>query len=501
MGNSILVVEDDVQVAKSLSDLLSRDFKVSVAYSAESALEILSENDFDLVLCDLKLPGMSGLDLLRKVKSLGINTPFVVLTAFGDIPTAVEAMKLGAVDFIRKGETSPDELITRIRDIIEDKYEFEFIAGSEVMKNLAALARKIAKTDSTVLIMGESGVGKEVLARYIHKYSPRAHKPFLAVNMSAIPDTLLEAELFGYEKGAFTGAEKRKLGKFELASGGTILLDEIGDMPLHLQPKILRVIQEKKIERLGQGSVNSVSVDVRVISTTNKDLENLVKEGKFREDLYYRLSVIPIKIPPLRERKEDIPYLTDYFFRKLGRKYGVEIVWDKDFLSKLFEYDWPGNVRELYNVLERAFILSWSGQKNVKVLPENIIFSTSDLISALGKNSDFKSKEILGSNEIDLGKKDYQRNEAVEAFGTKKEVGESSSGDKKEGVGIQKLGFGVNFDDLNIKNMEKIFILEALARTGGNKTKAAQLLGITVRTLRNKLKELNIQKGSESDLD
>jgi transcriptional regulator with GAF, ATPase, and Fis domain len=312
--------------------------------------------------------------------------------------------------------------------------------------------------------------------------------------MSAIPDTLLEAELFGYEKGAFTGAEKRKLGKFELASGGTILLDEIGDMPLHLQPKILRVIQEKKIERLGQGSVNSVSVDVRVISTTNKDLENLVKEGKFREDLYYRLSVIPIKIPPLRERKEDIPYLTDYFFRKLGRKYGVEIVWDKDFLSKLFEYDWPGNVRELYNVLERAFILSWSGQKNVKVLPENIIFSTSDLISALGKNSDFKSKEILGSNEIDLGKKDYQRNEAFEAFGTKKEVGESSSGDKKEGVGIQKLGFGVNFDDLNIKNMEKIFILEALARTGGNKTKAAQLLGITVRTLRNKLKELNIQQ-------
>jgi len=494
MGNSILVVEDDVQVAKSLSDFLSRDFKVSVAYTAESALEILSENDFDLVLCDLKLPGMSGLDLLRKVKSLGINTPFVVLTAFGDIPTAVEAMKLGAVDFIRKGETSPDELITRIRDIIEDKYEFEFIAGSEVMKNLAALARKIAKTDSTVLIMGESGVGKEVLARYIHKYSPRAHKPFLAVNMSAIPDTLLEAELFGYEKGAFTGAEKRKLGKFELASGGTILLDEIGDMPLHLQPKILRVIQEKKLERLGQGSVNSVSVDVRVISTTNKDLENLVKEGKFREDLYYRLSVIPIKIPPLRERKEDIPYLTDYFFRKLGRKYGVEIVWDKDFLSKLFEYDWPGNVRELYNVLERAFILSWSGQKNVKVLPENIIFSTSDLISALGKNSGFESKEISGVNEDELSKREVQEDETVINFETKRESVKSGWENKKGNVDAQDLGFGVNFDDLNIKNMEKIFILEALARTGGNKTKAAQLLGITVRTLRNKLKELNIQQ-------
>jgi DNA-binding NtrC family response regulator len=494
MGNSILVVEDDVQVAKSLSDFLSRDFKVSVAYTAESALEILSENDFDLVLCDLKLPGMSGLDLLRKAKSLGINTPFVVLTAFGDIPTAVEAMKLGAVDFIRKGETSPDELIARIRDIIEDKYEFEFVAGSEVMKNLAALARKIAKTDSTVLIMGESGVGKEVLARYIHKYSPRAHKPFLAVNMSAIPDTLLEAELFGYEKGAFTGAEKRKLGKFELVSGGTILLDEIGDMPLHLQPKILRVIQEKKIERLGQGSVNSVSVDVRVISTTNKDLENLVKEGKFREDLYYRLSVIPIKIPPLRERKEDIPYLTDYFFKKLGRKYGVEIVWDKDLVSKLFEYDWPGNVRELYNVLERAFILSWSGQKNVKVLPENIIFSTSDLISALGKNSGFESKEILGVKEDELSKREVQENETVINFETKRESVKSGWENKKGNVDAQDLGFGVNFDDLNIKNMEKIFILEALARTGGNKTKAAQLLGITVRTLRNKLKELNIQQ-------
>jgi DNA-binding NtrC family response regulator len=496
MGNSVLVVEDDVQVAKSLSDFLSRDFKVSVAYTAESALEILSENDFDLVLCDLKLPGMSGLDLLRKVKSLGINIPFVVLTAFGDIPTAVEAMKLGAVDFIRKGETSPDELITRIRDIIEDKYEFEFIAGSEVMKNLAALARKIAKTDSTVLIMGESGVGKEVLARYIHKYSPRAHKPFLAVNMSAIPDTLLEAELFGYEKGAFTGAEKRKLGKFELASGGTILLDEIGDMPLHLQPKILRVIQEKKLERLGQGSVNSVSVDVRVISTTNKDLENLVKEGKFREDLYYRLSVIPIKIPPLRERKEDIPYLTDYFFKKLGRKYGVEIVWDKDFLSKLFEYDWPGNVRELYNVLERAFILSWSGQKNVKVLPENIIFSTSDLISALGKSNGFEP--ILESKDNHLIKKDLQgSSSSVSSSGGENRVlDDKNEFNSKVGrMGDQNLGFSANFSDLNIRSMEKVFILEALARTGGNKTKAAQLLGITVRTLRNKLKELNIQKG------
>ncbi len=497
MGNSVLVVEDDVQVAKSLSDFLSRDFKVSVAYTAESALEILSEKDFDLVLCDLKLPGMSGLDLLRKVKSFGINTPFVVLTAFGDIPTAVEAMKLGAVDFIRKGETSPQEFITRIRNIIEDKYEFEFVVGSEVMRNLAMLARRVAKTDSAILIMGESGVGKEVLARYIHKFSPRAHKPFLAVNMSAIPDTLLEAELFGYEKGAFTGAEKRRLGKFELASGGTILLDEIGDMPLHLQPKILRVIQEKKIERLGQGSVNSINVDVRIISTTNKDLEKLVKEGKFREDLYYRLSVIPIKIPPLRERKEDIPYLTEYFFKKLGKKYGVEIVWDKELLSKLFEYNWPGNVRELYNVLERAFILSWSGQKSVKVLPENVIFSSSDLISALGKGNVFEP--ISESKDDYLIKKDTQ----VGSGSISSSEGESSISEDKSKfnskvgrmMNSQNLGFSTSFSDLNIKNMEKVFILEALARTNGNKTKAAQLLGITVRTLRNKLKELNIQRG------
>jgi len=477
MKYDILLIEDDVQVAESLKNVLSSNFSVYVSSSAESALEVLKERDFSLILCDLKLPGMSGLDLLKNLRESGNTTPFIMITAFGDIPTAVQAMRLGANDFLRKGDITPDELIRKINELLFDEDFGNFVAESQVMKNLLAVARRVAKTDSTVLILGESGVGKEVFARYIHKVSPRANRPFIAVNMAAIPDSLLEAELFGYEKGAFTGAERRKPGKFELASGGTILLDEIGDMPLHLQSKVLRVIQEKKVERLGQATKEPVKVDVRIISTTNKNLENLVREGKFREDLFYRISVVPIRIPPLRERKEDILPLTYYFISKLKRKYNVDISITQDAIEKLMEYDWPGNVRELQNVIERAFIISWSGISGKAVIDKDSIIFSADEISRVVQFSSDDGKD-KGEN--------LKKFEISENLGKE---GERQAGNYSD----------ILFDDLNIKNMEKIFILKALERTGGNKTKAAQLLGITPRTLRNKLKELKIENQDETD--
>ncbi len=468
----VLLVEDDIQVAKSIKDFLQRKFSVHIALTAEEALEVLQEKNFSVVLCDLKLPGMSGLELLQKMRNLGISTPFIMITAFGDIPTAVAATKLGASDFVRKGDITPEELIRKIESLI-DESDWEFVFGSETMRNLLKVARQVAKTDSTVLILGESGVGKEMLAKYIHKASPRAGRPFVAVNMSAIPDTLLEAELFGYEKGAFTGAERRKPGKFELADGGTLLLDEIGDMPLHLQPKILRVIQEKQVERLGQYSQNPIKIDVRIICTTNKDIEKLVKEGKFREDLFYRISVIPIRIPPLRERRDDIIPLTRYFLKKLSKKYEVNISMSEKAYEKLLKYDWPGNVRELQNVVERAFILSWTGGKESFITPESIVFSSYEI------------------QNINLNKTDG------------KEISEGKEVINYEKKNIYSLsGFQMPItDDLNIKNMEKVFILKALEKTGGNKTRAAKLLGITVRTLRNKLKELKLEESEKSKED
>lgn len=452
---SILIVEDDKHVGESMKNILSEHFSVDLCKSAEEALDLVELKDYSVILCDLKLPGMSGLDFFKLLKEKGFSKPFIIITAFGDIPTAVEATRLGVTDFIRKGSISPDELIKKIYRI-EEESESDFVCADKVMLNILAVARRVAKTDSNVLIVGESGVGKEVLARYIHKVSPRATRPFVAINMSAMPDTLIEAELFGYEKGAFTGAEKRKLGKFEIASGGTLLLDEIGDMPLHLQPKILRVIQEKKIERLGHNS--PIKVDVRIISTTNRDLENMVKEGKFREDLYFRLSVVPIKIPPLRERKDDIPLLADYFISKLSRKYEVAIKIESSAMEKLRLYDWPGNVRELQNVLERAFVVAFSSSRtNVIISQEHIILSPDDIYSL---------NVVDSSQEIKMS-------ESVEKSNSK--------------------DFSNFFDDLNIKNMEKVFIMKALERTGGNKTHAAKLLGITVRTLRNKLKELKFE--------
>ncbi len=368
----ILVVEDDERMQNALREVLSRKYAIFVASDGFEALEQLKKSHFDVIITDLKMPKMSGLEFFKKAK-MHTSSPFIFITAYGTVPVAVEAMREGAFDFILK--PFPLELIEEtvkralkyskqqktvkksegvVQDLQTDVVK-EIIFSSPQMQQIVDMADKIATSKATVLIEGESGTGKEVLARYIHAKSKRAGR-FVAVNCAAIPETLLESELFGYEKGAFTGAVSSKEGKFELANRGTLLLDEIGDMPLSLQAKLLRVIQEQEVERLGAKA--SKKIDVRIIATTNRNLSKMVEEGTFREDLYYRLRVIPIKIPPLRERKEDILPLAYYFLKKFAKIYGKgELKLTPEAEEELLNYTWPGNVRELENVIERAVIL------------------------------------------------------------------------------------------------------------------------------------------------
>ena len=364
----ILVVDDDEQMRVALSATLKHlKFEPVVAKDAKEALKYLKKEQFDVILSDLKMPKMDGLEFLKETKKISENTPFIMITAFGDVKTAVEAMKLGAFDFILKPFSQ--EALKKVIDMAishsslsktapkEEVETDEFIVSSPSMKKIIELAAKVAKTDATVLLIGESGTGKEVLARFIHRNSPRANKNFVAVNCAAIPSNLLESEMFGYEKGAFSGAIKSHPGKFEQADKGTLLLDEISEMPLELQAKLLRVLQEKVIDRIG--ATKPKEVDVRIICTTNRNIEEDVKEGKFREDLYYRISVFPIRIPPLRERRDEIEQLAYHFLNRFSRQFGKNITkFDKGVLELLENYPWPGNIRELQNVIERAVVLA-----------------------------------------------------------------------------------------------------------------------------------------------
>ncbi len=370
----VLVVDDDVRMQEALREVLSRKYGVVVAPDGYRGLEILKKSQFDVVITDLKMPGMGGLEFFKKAKKL-TDAPFIFITAYGTVPVAVEAMKEGAFDFIMK--PFPVELIEELvaRAIKYKKKvasrtqtvssptrpsgkreQVELVWFSDKMQKVVELLDRVAPSSATVLIEGESGTGKELVARYIHAKSGRRGR-FVAVNCAAIPESLLESELFGYEKGAFTGATQAKEGKFELADGGTIFLDEIGEMPLSLQAKLLRVLQEKEVDRLGGKAPKKV--DVRVIAATNRNLQRLVEQGRFREDLYYRLAVVPIKLPPLRERKEEIVPLARYFLDKYARVYGREgLELSEDAQKELMSYHWPGNVRELENVIERAVILA-----------------------------------------------------------------------------------------------------------------------------------------------
>ena len=449
MGEPILVVDDDEQMQFMLREALgARGFEVEVAPSAEKALEVLGERTFDVVLLDIRLEGMSGLDALPRILALDPTLPVVIMTGHGSREAAIQAIEAGAYDFFEK-PFKIEELTIVLRralerrsllrkvDQLEERVSFENIIGqSGAMQAVLRLVRKVVATDVTVLICGESGTGKELIAQAIHYNSPRRDKPFVRLNCVAIPDSLLESELFGHERGAFTGAVARKLGKFELANGGTIFLDEIGDMSLHTQAKILRVLQEREFERVG-GS-ETIKIDVRIVAATNKNLARAVEEGSFREDLYYRLNVFSINLPPLRERKEDIPPLVEHFVRRNVVELGKPLVgFTAEAMNILLAYDWPGNVRELENYVQRAAVMAESEFIGPECLPPHLLT--------------FKPK-VQEEPELEPGR---------------------------------------SLDEM-LEGVERKLIRAALQRTGGVQSRAAKLLGITERSLWHRIKKLGI---------
>ncbi len=366
----ILAVDDEVKMTRLLEiNLKSKGYYVDKAVSPYEALKKLEESPYDLVITDLKMPGMDGMELLKKIKDIYPYIQVVVITAFGTVKSAVEAMKNGAFHYLTK-PLNLEELKEVVKKALymkkleeenvalkERVMEGEIVGESDALKKVLELVEKVAPMDTTILIYGETGTGKELIARAIHKLSPRKDNSYVVVNCAAIPENLLESELFGHKKGAFTGAMQDKKGKIEFAEGGTLFLDEIGSLPLPLQSKLLRFLETKEIEPLGSNKL--IKVNVRVLSATNQDLKKSVEEGKFRQDLYFRLNVFPISIPPLRERKEDIPLLINYFVKIYSKKLNKKIKGiDSDALKLLVEYNWPGNVRELENLIERAIVLS-----------------------------------------------------------------------------------------------------------------------------------------------
>jgi two-component system response regulator HydG/two-component system response regulator AtoC len=439
MNYRILLVEDEVNVLKVLSTALKKEkFDVESAISGEDALVVMKNNKFDLVLTDYKLPGMNGETLLETIKSHDASLPVVLLTAYGTIDLAVNAMKKGAYTFLTK-PVNLHLLLTTIRDAIRAKdhtlnddipghYQFMNIIGkAKPMQEVYSMIQRVSKTDANVLILGESGTGKELVARAIHYTSLRADKPFIPIDCTTIPAELMESELFGYEKGAFTCAYNDKIGLIEMAKGGTIFFDEIGDLDYALQKKLLRFLQEKEFHRLG--SKKTIVTDVRVLTATNMNLDEAVEKGEFRADLYYRLNVISIHMPSLNQRKEDIPLLASHFLEEISRKNKKDIRgFEQNVMDILLNYDWPGNVRELENLIERAVILCTYDQINVESLPQKL---------------------RLVQHE------------------------ESLSG-----------------DSLNLLDIEKKVILRALEKTSWNQSQAAILLGISRKQLRTKMKNL-----------
>jgi len=381
----ILVVEDDESQRRIIEyNLSQKGYGVTAVDSAEKGLELLKSRDFALLISDMKLPGMDGMQLLKDARALRPELPVLFITAFGTIEKAVEAMKVGAFDYITK-PFDRDEFIlvvekalefrrlkdenVRLRSELESRQAFaDMIGTSPAMQEIFATIKKVAATDATVLVLGESGTGKELVARAIHRASDRAESPMVTVNCAAIPRDLLESELFGHVSGAFTGAVRDKIGKFVAADGGTIFLDEIGDLSLELQAKLLRVIQEREVEPVG--SNNRISVDIRIIAATNQDLISRVRDGQFREDLYFRLNVVPIEIPPLRERPGDILLLVSNFLRQFSLDSPVTL--DNKVLEALTHYNWPGNVRELENIIKRLTILAKDGHVKLTDLPSEI---------------------------------------------------------------------------------------------------------------------------------
>lgn len=384
----ILLVDDDASLRRVLSHHLSEaGYQVVAAADGKNGLELFTEERIDLVITDIQMPEMSGLELLRRISVMSPDTVVLMITAFGSIETAVEAMKLGAYDYITKPFNREELLLTvtkalqytalvrenrSLKQFIESRFTLDNVIGtSSAMRRLYSLVEKVARTDLAVLVTGESGTGKELIAKAIHQHSTRRDRPFVIINCGAIPEGLLESELFGHRKGSFTGAYANARGKFEAADKGTVLLDEIGDLPLALQVKLLRVLETGEFTRVGE--TQPTRVDVRFLAATNRALSKMVEDGNFREDLYFRLQVVPLHLPPLRERREDIPLLADYFLNEVAQRYQrAALHFEKDIFRYFQSYSWPGNVRELKHTVERLALIAEGDTVGIKDLPENL---------------------------------------------------------------------------------------------------------------------------------
>jgi two-component system NtrC family response regulator len=452
----ILIVDDEESQRESIAGFLKKKgYKSLTAPSADAALKIIGKENPDLIISDYSMPGKTGGDLLDEVKKINPLIPVILVTAYGTVENAVEIMKNGAFDYIQKPIELKDLLAQiakaeklnalisenlELKKQLNEKYRFDsIVSNSPEMENAINMAVRVAKSKASVLIHGESGSGKELIARALHYSSDRADKKFIVVNCAALPDNLFESELFGYEKGAFTGADKTKEGKFELADGGTLFLDEVGEIPIQSQAKLLRALQFGEVQRLG--GKTSKQVDVRIVAATNRNLEEMIKEERYREDLYYRFNVVTIELPSLRSRKSDIPHLVDFFLKKYADYNSKPIKGiTKDALNKLMRYDFPGNVRELENIMHRAVALTRGEYICIEDLPETLEYTSAP---GAAKNN---------FSDMDLG-------------------------------------------DLNVEvdNLERTMISKALDISGGSQVKAAAMLNISERTLRYKMQRLNLK--------
>ena len=455
----IIILEDDLVVRKTLEQQLRyRRYDVASASNIATAQELLAKDSFDLIIVDVKLPDGDGIELLKQLNARPVKPLVVMISGHGTVDMAVECMSNGAFTFLTK-PLSTEHLAVTLKKAEEhsqlikvsqflshaddDDAGYELLGNSPAMDQLRQLIRKVARTQATVLIQGESGTGKELVARALYRQSPRASAPFIKLNCAAIPENLIESEFFGHEKGAFTNAIAKREGRFELAHSGTILLDEISEISSTVQAKLLRVLQEREFERVGGN--RTIKVDVRVIATTNRNLEESVADKSFRQDLYFRLNVVPIHIQPLRDRREDIPVLAEKFCQRFARKHGVEIqTLSKTCLAVLVEHAWPGNVRELQNVIERAVILCGEGGV---LEPAHFGLGKEDMAAALAAGSDTDYLTPRHTGDLDT-----------------------------------------------LSEIEKRHILHALKRSKGNRTHAARMLDISIRTLRNKLNEYNYRE-------
>ena len=471
---TILVAEDDWDLREALCDTLELGgFRVIPASSAEEALELFATRDIDMLVSDVNMGGMDGHELLHRIRVLAPLLPVLLITAYGSISRSVEAMRNGAVDYLVK-PFDPQTLVDAVRQYVAAPVrgtDVEPIAEEASSKNLLAMARKVAVSDATVLISGESGTGKEVLARYIHLQSPRSDKTFVAINCAAIPENMLEATLFGHEKGAFTGAYNSSQGKFEQADGGTILLDEISEMDIGLQAKILRVLQEREVERVG--GRKTISLDVRVIATTNRDLRQCVAQGTFREDLYYRLSVFPLQWLPLRERRKDIVPLAQRLLQRHGKKMARgSLSFDASAQQLLETYPWPGNVRELDNIIQRALIMQ---DGNVITAAGLAVDATGAQNNGLGSGFAHGAGSGAGSG---AGRGVDNSASLMHTAGTDAAVEMQAQEDD---------GFGEGVLGSDLKQREFEIILQTLRQQGGRRKETAEVLGVSARTLRYKM--------------